>query len=54
MAKEMGEMTAEQKDKKQSHTNQISHCRVDLVVPVKKLSRRTVLGWVKKRAKLFN
>ena len=25
MVKGMGEMTAEQKDKKQSHTNQISH-----------------------------
>ena len=29
MAKEMGEMTAEQKDKKQSHTNQISHSGVE-------------------------
>ena len=35
MAKEMGEMTAEQKDKKQSHPNQISHRGVDLVIPVK-------------------
>ena len=30
MAKEMGEMTAEQKDKKQSQPNQISHGRVVL------------------------
>ena len=43
MAKEMGEMTAEQKDKKQSHPNQVRHGGVDLVVPVKTLSRRTVL-----------
>ena len=34
MAKEMGEMTAEQKDKKQSHTNQISHGGVVLGVGV--------------------
>lgn len=30
MAKEMGEMTAEQKDKKQSHPIQISHGGIDL------------------------
>ena len=41
-------------NKKQSHTNQFRYGGVDLVVPVKTLSRRTVLGWVKKRAKLFN
>ena len=35
MAKGMGEMTAEQKDKKQSHTNQACHCRVELYVLVK-------------------
>ena len=29
MVKGMGEMTAEQKDKKQSHTNQISHGGVE-------------------------
>ena len=34
MAKEMGEMTAEQKDKKQSHPNQISHGGIDLCVTI--------------------
>lgn len=29
MVKEMGEMTAEQKDKKQSHPNQFRHGEVD-------------------------
>ena len=29
MVKEMGEMTAEQKDKKQSHPNQFRHCGVE-------------------------
>ena len=34
MVKEMGEMTAEQKDKKQSHPNQFRHCGIDLGVTV--------------------
>ena len=34
MAKEMGEMTAEQKDKKQSHPIQISHGGMNLYVTV--------------------